>query len=155
MDYRLRQLKTLMDSFNMDKVYFENIFNKDGFYQTVWLENTLPATSTNYPIFFIAMKPCEVMMVSEVHGTASTSGTVQVEKLTGITAKGSGSNVLVTAFSTASTANTVQTKTGDLLQNRTMNVGDRLALKAAGTLTNSANMCVTLYLRPLGKGDYR
>lgn len=139
----------------MEQVYFENIFNKDGFYQTIWLENTLPSTATNYPIFFIAMKPCEIMMVSEVHGTASVSGTLQVEKLTGTTAKGSGTNMLTAAFSTSTTANTVQTKQSTDLQNRTMDVGDRLALKASGTLTNSADMCVTLYIKPLGKGDYR
>ena len=137
----------------------EEIENKDGFYATAELENTLPATAANYGIFFIAIKPCEVLVVKEVHGTASSSGTVTVEKLTGTTAKGSGT-ALTGAISTASTADTVQTATLVITQTNgiiptQLNIGDRLAIKSGGTLTSGKDLQITVYIKPLSKGDYR
>lgn len=134
---------------------FEEIENKDGFYVTANLVDTLSQTAANYGIIFIACRPCEVLEIREVHGTASTSGTVNVEKLTGTTAKGADLAICVAAFSTAGTANTVLTKVGTSLQNRQLAAGDRLALVSGGTLTNGKDLQVTIYLKPLGKGDYR
>ena len=139
----------------MDTIRFEDIENKDGFHVTANLVDTLSQTATNYGIFFTALRPCEILEESEVHGTASTSGTVLVERLTGTTAKGSGSSTCVAAFSTAGAANTVQRKTTTALQNRQLAAGDRLAIKSGGTLTNGKDLQVTVYLKYLGKGDYR
>ncbi len=132
---------------------FVEIENKDGFYAGVSLVDTISQTAANYGIFFIALKPCEVMEIREIHGTASTSGTVTVEKLTGTTAKGSGTTIS-NAISTASTANTVQTATLTKSASQ-LSVGDRLAIKSGGTLTNGKDLQITVYLKPLGKGDYR
>lgn len=134
---------------------FEEIENKDGFYVIANLFDTQPQTAANYGIVFTALRPCEVLEISEVHGTASSSGTVTVEKLTGTTAKGSGSSICTTSFSTATTANTVQTKKTSELQNRQLSTGDRLAIKSGGTLSSGKDLQVTIYLKPLGKGDYR
>jgi hypothetical protein len=133
-------------------MFLEEIENKDGFYATVNLYDALPATAGNYGIFFTAIKACEVLFAKEVHGTASSSGTITIEKLTGTTAKGSGT-AISNDLTTASTADTVQ----DFVLNssRQLKVGDRLAVKSGGTLTSSADLQVTLYLKPLGKGDYR
>lgn len=70
---------------------FEDIFNKDGFYVEANLPSTDPQTAANYGMVFTALRPCEVLEVSEVHGTLGTDGgavTLQLERLTGTTAKG-------------------------------------------------------------------
>lgn len=141
---------------------FYDVANKDGFYVTKQLHGTTPQTAANYGIIFIAWHPCEVIAVQEVHETAGTDGgavTLQVEKLTGTTAPGSGSNLLTTAFNLKSAINTVVSKTTpDLTTTKAdlrLERGDRLALKDSGTLTAVAGVNVTIYLKPLGKGDYR
>lgn len=139
----------------MDTIRFEDVENKDGFHVTANLYDTQPQTAANYGIFFTALRPCEILEESEVHGTASTSGTVTVEKLTGTTAKGAGLSTCVAAFSTAGTANTVLRKKTTDLQNRQLAAGDRLAIKSGGTITNGKDLQVTVYLKYLGKGDYR
>lgn len=89
----------------------------------------------------------EFVGIREVHGTASTSGTVTVEKCTGTTAPGAGT-AISSAVSTAGAANTVVAGTlaGTQAQRR-FTVGDRLTLKWAGTVTNLVNSFVTVYLK--------
>ena len=132
---------------------FEEVENKDGFYAVGNLFDTQVTTSANYGMIFTAIKACEVLMVSEVHGTASSSGTVTVEKLTGTTGKGGGT-AITNAMSTAGTANTVQNATL-VLGTTQLDIGNRLAIKSGGTLTNGKDLQVTVYLKPRGKGDYR
>jgi len=143
----------------MDEVIWENIRRKDGFYITVNLFDTQPQTAANYGIFFTARHPCEVLMVSEVHGTLGTDGgvvTLDVEKLTGTTAKGSGTSVLASTFNLKSTVDTVVFKGGqDLSVARQLVQGNRLAIKSSGTLTALKDVQVTLYLKMSGRGDYR
>lgn len=137
---------------------FENILNKDMIPINVYLYGTAPTTAGNYDIFFIADRPYEIMQVSEIHrvkGTGAGSVTLNVEKLTGTTALDSGSNVCVSAFDLKGNNYTRVTKTGVDLQNRILSVGDHLALKDSGTLTSVAGLCVSVLLKPLGKGDYR
>lgn len=140
------------------------IQNKDPLVVTVNLVDTTPQTAANYGMFFTAHRPYEVVVVSEVHGTAGTDAgnvTLQVEKLTGTTAKGSGTTLLATAFNLKSTINTVVTKkTSDFngLSSGSyptyLAVGDRLALKSSGTLTAVKDVQVTVSLKPQGKGHY-
>jgi len=117
---------------------------------TEHLQGTAPATSGNYGTFFTAPYKCVVLSVDVVHGTASASGTLQVEKLTGTTAKSSGTNILTGTISTAGTANTVNS--GTLVTATAaceLAAGDRLGLVNGGTLTSSADLCVTVVLAPL------
>jgi hypothetical protein len=114
------------------------------------LQGATPATAANYGTFFVADRKYKVKGVRVVHGTASSSGTVQVEKLTGTQAKAAGVGLLASAASTAGTANTVLspalTSTGaDLL----LAVGDRLGLSNGGTLTSSAQLVVEVILTPM------
>ena len=139
---------------------FADIQNKDGNEITVSLPGTLSATATNYGVFFIANRPIEITKIKEVHNTAGSDGsavTLQIEKLTGTTALDSGSTILNTAFNLKGTANTVVSYQGykDLTINRQLVEGDRLALKDAGTLTNVAGVCVTIYYKYLGNGQYK
>lgn len=141
------------------KLKWEEIERKDGFYIVANLFDTQPQTAVNYGLIFTARHPCEVLVISEVHGTAATgggSGALQVEKVTSTTAKGSGSNLLGTAFDLTATANTVVFKTGqDLTTSRGLVQGDRLAIKSSGTITAIKDLQVSIYLKMLGRGDYR
>lgn len=120
------------------------------------LQSTLPATSGNYGVIFCAPFACEVRAVLATWKTASSSGTLQVERLQGTTAPGSGDDMIKTAIDTSGTADTVNVKTGtDLNSNRVLDQFDRIGLVSGGTLTNLADLCVTLYLVMRNNGDYR
>lgn len=138
----------------------DKISRKDGFYITVNLFDTQPQTAANYGIFFIAWQPCEVLAIQEVHGTlAGAAATVTVEKLTGTTAKGSGTTLLITAFDLTVANNTVQKRQStDFATSspvpRQLVRGDRLALKSTGTIAAVKDLQITLYCKFLGRGDY-
>ena len=137
---------------------FEEIENKDMVVITKSVSGTDAATATNYGKIFTALRPYEVMEVSEVHAVAGSSGaavTLGLERLQGTEALGAGDSILVAAFDLKGTANTVVIKKALSLQNRKLDVGDRLALVDTGTLTAVDDVEVTILLKPLGKGDYR
>jgi len=138
----------------------DRILRKDGFYITFNLVATSAQTQANYGQFFTAIVPCEVMVASEVHTVAcTTAGTVtmDIEKCTGTTAIGSGTSILATAYNLKSTAYIPVQKSGTALSTaRQLDVGDRLAVKTStATLTSLQGVQVTLYIKPLGRGDYR
>ncbi len=126
----------------------QNVNFKDliGRYEFVnqTLSGTTPATAGNYGVFFIAPYPCIFMGATEVHQTAGSDGsavTVQIEKLTGITASGSGTNLLITGFNMKGVANTVQTAQKANIRKNLFNLdsGDRLGLVLSGTPTSIAS----------------
>jgi hypothetical protein len=134
----------------------ERIARKDGFYLPFPFLGADGATAANYDQVWTCRHPMEILRVTAAWSVASTSGTLQLEKLTGTTAPGSGLTILTTAISTAGTANTPVTReTSGLTSNRQFMEGDRLAFIDGGTLTNLAGLHVTLYCKFLGKGDYR
>lgn len=106
------------------------------------------ATQAVNQAVFISDNTYQVTGVNAVWGTASTSGTVTVEKLTGTTAPGSGTAMLTGTISTAGTANTVTagTLTGTVgtLQ---LAAGDRLGLVFSGTETNLVGLCVVVSIK--------
>jgi hypothetical protein len=90
----------------------------------------------------------QVIGVQVVFGTASTSGTVTIEKLTGTTAPGGGTALLTGTVSLAGTANTVLT--GTLITNTstlTIASGNRLGIVFGGTLTNLVGALVVVSLK--------
>lgn len=114
------------------------------------LQGAAPVTAANYGPFFVADRKYKVKGVRVCHGTASSSGTVLVEKLTGTQAKAAGVGVMASAASTAGAANTVlspalTSTAADLL----LAVGDRLGLSNGGTLTSSAQLVVEVILQPM------
>jgi len=136
----------------------EDILNKDLQIVSHCLSGVQAATSSNYGKFFTALRPYEVREVSEVHGTAGSSGspvTLGIERLQGTEALGAGDSVLNAEFDLKGTANTVVTKKSTDLQNRILNVGDRLALEVTGTLTAVNDVQITVLLAPIGRGDYK
>ena len=138
-------------------VDFLSIDNKDGFYVFGSLPGTIAATATNYGVIFIAMRPCEILKVSEAHTNAGSDATaaLNIERLSGTESLNSGDEVLVADINlNTGAADTVITRSGVALQNTILVAGDRLAIKDIGTLTAVAGVCVTIYLKPLGKGNY-
>jgi hypothetical protein len=136
---------------------FNEIMNKDGFYPSASLPGAAAATAANYGVFFIAPVKCELISVLASWETAGTvDSTLQIEKLTGTTAPGSGTNLLAAALSTTTAANTVATPALTATKdNRVLAKGDRLALKDGGTLTNLAGLAATCVIHPIGKGHYQ
>ncbi len=138
------------DGFDTSKVSYMNIQDKT-FCVNHTVYGTTAATATNYGVFFIVPSSCTITSVQEVHQTAGTDAgavTINIEKLSGIEALGSGDDVLSTALSLKATANTIQTGilTATLI-NRSLIAGDRLALKDTGTLTSVANVTVKIELK--------
>lgn len=119
------------------------------------IPGTQAATATNYGVIWTAPVACTVVAISEVHQTAGTNGgavTLQLERLQGTEAPDAGDEILVTALSLKTTANTVQygtitpvRTTGTSVAN--LALGDRLCLKDAGTLTAVANMTVVITIQ--------
>jgi len=98
------------------------------------------------------------MQITEVHAVAGTDAnavTLDIEKLTGTTAIGSGDSVLSAEFDLKSTAYTLVRKTGlELSASRQLKPGDRLALNDTGVLTDLDGIQVTLYLKFRRRGSY-
>ena len=107
--------------------------------------------------FFTAPRSFRVTGVREIHRVAGDDGgavSLQIEKCTGTTAPGSGTNLLTNnsnaGFNLKGTANTDQE--GSLVTTAAsilLAKGDRLAVDFAGTLTSLAGVCVTVELDPV------
>ena len=141
-----------------ERLDFVDVYNKDMVPIAVNVTGTDAATATEYGKFFTALRPYEVMEISEVHAVAGSDGgavTLDLERLQGTEALDAGDTICVTAFDLKGTANTVVTKKATELQNRTLSVGDRLALVDTGVLSAVDDVQVTVLLKPLGKGNYR
>lgn len=138
------------NNFDSPSVSFQNLTNRNEVLHVV-LPGASAATAGNYGTFFIAPYKCIFLGATEVHGTLGTDGsavTLQVQKLIGTTAIGSGVNLLATAFNLKGTINTVQTATLARQTNSNLNlaVGNRLGLALTGTPTSVAQVCVVVRL---------
>lgn len=89
----------------------------------------------------------KLVAVSAVFGTASTSGTLNVEVATGTQAIASGTNQMSSTISLSGTANTVVN--GTITTQTTISAGARLNLIFGGTVTNLANASVVLSLQKI------
>lgn len=135
------------NGFDSTRVNFTDLAQKKLYVQHV-IFGTNAATTTNYSTFMIAPVACTLTAFREVHETAGTDGgavTLTIEKLTGTTAPGAGTAMLASTLSLKATAATVQTGTMSTTPaNRTLALGDRVALLRTGTLTSVANVTVQL-----------
>lgn len=133
------------DGESSERISYQNLRQK-RLYHAFLVPGTSAATATNYGVVFQAMEPCFVRRVWEVHQTAGTDGsavTLNLEKLTGTQAPDAGSTMLTAGFDLKGTANTKQVGTlVPLRTTRSLNPGDRLCLKDAGTLTAVAHVLV-------------
>lgn len=89
-----------------------------------------------------------IAAITASFGTASTSGTLQVEVATGTQAIAAGTNQLTGTVSLSGTANTAVS--GTLIASpTTIGSGNRINLIFAGTVTNLANCIITVALQRL------
>lgn len=89
----------------------------------------------------------KVVGVSAVFGTASSSGTLNVEVATGTQAIASGTNQMSATISLAGVANT--TVNGTITTQTTISAGARVNLIFAGTVTNLANATINVILQKI------
>lgn len=133
----------------------ENVIRKDGFSTPFPFLGTAGATAANYDQVWTSPRALEIVQVDICWSVASSSGTIQLEKLTGTQAPGGGTTLLSAAVSTAGTANTVASRQGNQLTSaRQFKQGDRLAFIDSGTLTGLVGLHVTIYWKFVGRGDY-
>lgn len=114
------------------------------------LEGATAATAANYGNIFTAPFPCKVIQVTEIHETASSSGTLDITKDTGTQAPAAGGSIFASGtFNLAATANTLQTKSNVDGTDSVLAAGNRLGLKDGGTLTSGAGVSVTIVLEAI------
>jgi len=111
----------------------------------------LTATSTSQVLFTVPY-PIQLLGVVERHGTASSSGTLQIEETPSATAVGSGTNLLTGTISLAGTADTnlfgtIATLTGGAsgFPGTTVPAGNSVSAVIGGSMTSLANATVTIY----------
>lgn len=101
--------------------------------QTIWVNPNVGGTY-------------KVVGATATQGTASSSGTVQIEVATGTQAIASGTNQLSSALSVAGTANTPVNAT-IVASPTTIAAGSRINVILGGTLTSLANCVVTVAIQ--------
>lgn len=107
-----------------------------------------PITSHNYEaIFCVGTEGWEVYSMCLCYKTASSSGSVQLQRLAPGVASGSGQDLLTAGISTSGTANTVYNGTLAGSQYRQLYPGDRLSLTPSGTLAGLDHLVVTVILK--------
>ena len=153
----LEQLQEIFTKHRHDGIDGSQKIRKQ-FLITTQLVGALPATATNYEIFFINThtKALKVVAISEVHRVAGSDAgavTLQIERLQGTEALDAGDPLLVAGFNLKGTANTVVRKgLADLTATKTLLIlsqGDRLALDDAGTLADVAGLTVTVLVEEI------
>ena len=132
------------------QVNFRNLVGRFEFLNET-LPGTTAATAGNYGVVFIAPYPCIFLGATEVHSVQGTDGgavTLQIERLIGTTATGSGINLLGAGFNLKGTINTVQTAVLAPIPKVSfaLKKGDRLGLALTGTPTSVSQLVVIIQL---------
>ena len=138
------------NGFDSNQVNFADLYQRK-----IWVHHTIvgtaAATATNYGVFLIVPIACLVTKIQEVHMTLGTNAgavSLNIEKLTGTQALDAGSALLSTAFDLKASVNAVRTGTLTTTSSvRSLARGDRLAMDDAGTLTDVANVTISVELQ--------
>lgn len=108
------------------------------------------ATQAIDQIVFQAPYPMEFVGVKVTYTTASTSGTLNVEKCPVGTAAGSGTDLLASTIDLSATAGVTYSGTPITTKSSLqLATGDRLALDFGGTVTNLVNAQINLIVKKL------
>jgi hypothetical protein len=110
------------------------------------IEINVPLTSSSVsgPVF-ISDGSYILNSAKVVYGTASGSGAINLELLTGATAVGSGTSLLTGTISLASTGSTVYSGTAS--GSTAISAGNRVGMVISGTMTSLAQAMVTIVLK--------
>jgi len=136
----------------------ERIANKYGDVINFALAGTNADTASNYSVFYNVPNAIELVRVMVSYTRPSTSGTLQLERLTGTQTPGAGSTILSSVINLfgVSTENVVTTREQRVMTSaRTFKQGDRIALIDGGDLSDLTDLVATIYYKPLGRGGYR
>jgi hypothetical protein len=119
---------------------------------TANLIGVLPATAGNYGMFHIATRREKVVGARVIWDIAGGAGaTVMLERLQGVEAKDAGDDLWTAAIATSGTARTPATPTLITTEaSKILEIGDRLGLVNAGTLTALDSLVVTVLLEAVG-----
>jgi hypothetical protein len=122
--------------------------SNDIFLQRIRIDQIVLAADAANRVVVIADAPCELVGVMEAHSVVGgASFALQVEKLTGTTAPGSGTAMLAATVDLTTTINTVATPAlTTTLANRRLAVGDRVGFRLTGTAGSFVG-CVALILK--------
>ena len=114
----------------------------------VFLANLNATTAVNQP-FFIAPYPVEVVAINTTYSVNSTSGNAIIEKATGTTAIGSGSNVMSAVSDWSANANNTVVAAALVTTPATLQLakGDRLNAVFAGTKTGLIGGLIEVQLK--------
>lgn len=135
--------------------YYQDIQEKLGIIIVHDFPSTTAQTSTNYGLIATLPFPYEILSVTEKHTVAGTSPVLDVLYVANGSAIGSTS-VLATTFDLSSTANTAIIKSGlDLSANRSFKPKDSIALKLTGTAGLLEGVQITIYIKPLNRGEFK
>jgi hypothetical protein len=136
---------TLVSSQLFESVTINNIAAAGATNQVLWTAPPAASAATGA----LPLGSYKLLGVSLRYSTASTSGTLQIEKTPSATAVGSGTNQLAATVSLSSTANTVNSgfpATNVASANQLIGPGDSLSAIFAGTVTNLVGLTITLYI---------
>ena len=127
-----------------------NLLRSAGDITVSFVQGAAPADALD-TIFFVADRKYRVTDIDAVWGTAESTGAmdIQVDRLQGTEACGSGDNLLNAVLDATATANTVLT--GTLTTTKAsllLAVTDRLCVDLTATPNEVANMVVTVGLTP-------
>ena len=114
---------------------------------TYYFTGTPAATNQT---FFVAPHAYRIIGLNEIHSVAAGgTSTLTVEKITGVTAPGSGTTTMTGSFNLNATANTFQTATLTATgANALLAAGDRLGVVFANAIQSSAGVNVSVLLLP-------
>jgi len=146
-----------------DLIEFKDIRNKDSYIQCTNVAGTLAATAGNYGYILTArQKALEIIGVSEKHEVAGNNGgtvSLDIVKVADGSAISAGTSILASVFNLKSAANTNVYKEGkdlSIASNiRYLKIGESVALKTTGVLTNVAGVHVCIYFKPVFNGSYK
>ena len=132
-----------------------DIIAKDGFYIT-WYFDRMKSENDGYewdtPIF-TAINPCEVLAVSCFYETGTSLCDLELYHDTGSDSPGTGIKFLTIANNTPITVHSY--KATDFDKKVILEVGDRITFKENCGYPDFARINITIYLKHLGRGDYK
>lgn len=134
---------TLVSLQLIESVTLSNIAAAGAVNQVLWTTPANPSAATGA----LPLGKYSLVEVSVRFSTASTSGTLQIEKTPSGTAVGSGTNLLTSTVSLAGTTNTVVygfPSATVASASTILSGGDSFSAIFAGTLTSLAGMNITL-----------
>ncbi|MBT3354810.1 MAG: hypothetical protein HN402_07825 [Candidatus Scalindua sp.] len=142
-----------------DLIPTNDITKKDVLHETFTLGGDLSQTAAYFSYVITARKGMEIVAILEKHEVAGSDGaavTLDVKHVPNGSAISAGTSLLAEEFDLKGTADTVVYKEGVALSSaRKLSPYDSVGLETTGTLTSLEGVTVTVFYKPVGKGNYQ